>query len=430
MPAQLPTDVHITYSRQYRRCRKAGCTRCAPDTLGHGPYWFAYWREDGRLRSLYLGKRLPPGVAVPPEAAPMPEIDDLLPAAPLAVRTLGTFAVLLWGTPIQDSVWRRRAPLALFTCLLGARGHRLHREQVVDTLWPELEPPAAARRMHSTLHALRTILAGAGQHANPLRHEGEMIVLDPAGGQPAPEWLDADLFARLASLALHGEDRGACRAALDLYGGDYLQDDPYSEWVVLRRDELRDQYLALALHLARLSGAAGDLEEAERCLRLVLRHDACQEDAAATLMGMLASAGRRVDALRVYQDLASALELALGLAPSSEIELLRGRVQMQMAAQLPPLAHRPDEVGNLPTPATSFIGRLWEQGEIAQLLANARLVTLTGPGGCGKTRLALEAAGRLHERFPDGVWLIELAAIHDPALVATAVAATMGTPED
>ena len=423
MPAQLPTGVHITYSRQYRRCRKANCSRCAPDTLGHGPYWFAYWREAGRLRSCYLGKRQPPGAATAPEVVASV-------TSPLAVRTLGTFSVLLWGTPVPEATWRRRAPLALFTCLLGARGHRLHREQVVDTLWPELEPPAAARRLQSTLHALRTILAGPGQESNPLRHEGDMIVLEPVGTLPGPEWLDADLFSRLASVALRGEDSGICRAALALYGGDYLPDDLYSEWVVLRREELRNQYLALALHLARLSGAAGDLEGAEQYLRLVLRHDACQEDAAATLMGMLASAGRRVDALRVYQDLATALGTALGLAPSSEIELLRGRVQMQIAARLPPLGHRPDAVGNLPAPVTSFIGRIWEQGEIAQLLVSTRLVTLTGPGGCGKTRLALETTGRLHERFPDGVWLIELAAIHDPTLVAAVVAATVGTPDD
>lgn len=423
MPAQLPTNAHITYSRQYRRCRKAGCSRCGSDTFGHGPYWFAYWREDGRLRSCYLGKGLPPGATPPAEIVASV-------ASQLTVRTLGAFAVLLCDTPIPETVWRRRAPLALFTCLLGARGHRMHREQIVETLWPELEPAAATRRLHRTLHALRTILAGPGQETNPLQYEGEMIVLEPVGANPASEWLDADLFARVADSALHGEDRGSCRAALAVYGGDYVPDDPYSEWVVLRREELRSQYLALVLHLARLSGTVGDLEEAEQCLRMVLRHDACQEDAAATLMGMLASAGRRIDALRVYQDLATALERALGLAPSSEVEVLRGRLQMQMAARLPPSGQRPGAVGNLPSPVTSFVGRIWEQGEIAHLLASTRLVTLTGPGGCGKTRLALETAEGLHERFPDGVWLIELAAIHDPALVVAAVAATVGTPDE
>ena len=119
-------------------------------------------------------------------------------------------------------------------------------------------------------------------------------------------------------------------AVLRTYTGDYesyrkqraeevSQLEAKAERQEARRAELQSQYMALLLHLGRLSGSAGDLDEAEQCLRLVLQEDACQEDAAATLMGILAAAGRRIEALRIYQVLASALETTMDLAPSGEI---------------------------------------------------------------------------------------------------------------
>jgi predicted ATPase/DNA-binding SARP family transcriptional activator len=431
-----PPGAHVTYNRQYRRCHKPGCARCAAEGLGHGPYWFAYWREAGKVRSRYLGKEAPPGARGDAEPAHSEPAVALLAAGSwLRVHSLGRFQVVRGGTPVPAEAWRRRSVLMLFTCLLSASGHRLHREQVIDALWPEADLPVATRELHRALHALRTIVDRASDVPSALRLEGEMLVLAPARiAGMEPEWLDADSFERAAAVALEGRDLAACRTALACYHGDYLPDDPYSEWVSARRAELQSQYLELLLHLGRLSGSAGNLEEAEQSLRLVLQQDACQEDAAATLMGMLASAGRRIDALRIYQALASALETTMDLAPNGEIEGLRARLQAQesapVAAALPPQGGWPDAVGNLPAPLTSFVGRAWEQGEIVTLIVRSRLVTLTGPGGCGKTRLALEVAGRLHEQYPDGIWLVELAALQDAALVPKAVAATLGTLEE
>src|SRR5262245_6995739 len=85
-------------------------------------------------------------------------------------------------------------------------------------------------------------------------------------------------------------------------------------------------------------------------------------------------------------------------------------------------ARRP---GNLPAEATSFIGRRHELAEIRKRLTEARLVSLVGPGGVGKTRLALRAATDLARGFPDGAWLVELADLRDPALVGNAVMAAL-----
>ncbi len=371
------------------------------------------------MRSRYLGKQAPadlPLVTTPaedrvphPTAAGLPTRVPARAPAPLRVRTLGDFVAWQGHQRIPAARWTRRDVWALFTLLLGAPGYRLHRERACDALWPEVDPAAAARRLHATLHLLRAALDAPGAPRSRVRLVGDVLALEPdAEARPPTEWLDAVVFDQAAAVALAGRDPAACRAALAHYGGDYLPDEPYAEWVVTRREELRTRRQALLLHLARLSGAVGDLEEAERCLRAVLGSDACHEDAAATLMGLLAAAGQRSAALRVYQALAAALETDLDLAPGDEIEALRARLLAQEAApraadRAPPRAQRLTQPTNLPAAATRFVGRVWEQREVAEVLSTTRLLTLLGPGGCGKTRLALEVAGAPGGAYPDGI---------------------------
>jgi predicted ATPase/DNA-binding SARP family transcriptional activator len=432
-----PTDAHVTYSLQYRRCRKPGCGKCSTGSSGHGPYWFAYWRENGRLRSRYLGKTMPADAASVSETAPL---EATKASTALRVRTLGGLAVWRGSEPIPSAGWNRRAVRGLFTCLLSAQGCRLHREQLRELLWPD--EARARRKLNDTVHLLRRLLDGPDDVAGKIHLVGDVLVLEPAGGrQSDPDWLDALTFERTARVALDGADRAACRAAIAHYGGAYLPDEPYADWVVARRETLHELYQGTLRHLASLSGAAGDFEEAECCLSLLLVEDPCHEDAAAALMGMLASTGRRTEALRVYQTLAAALDADLGLAPSSEVELLRGQVLALVAApSAAEIATRSTlsvRVGNLPSSLTSFVGRSWEREEIRGLLAPngpptdslTRLLTLTGPGGCGKTRLALEAAVAPAEEYPDGVWLVELAALPDPDLVPRAIANALGLQE-
>ncbi len=153
-------------------------------------------------------------------------------------------------------------------------------------------------------------------------------------------------------------------------------------------------------------------------------------------MGLLSAQGRRTAALRLYQALATALEADLDLAPNGAIEALRARLLAQEAApyaadqppHTPPTATMATPT-NLPAPLTGFVGRAWETREIAEMMADARLLTLTGPGGCGKTRLALEVAGTLVGSYPDGVWHVELAALGDATLLAEVVATALGVRE-
>jgi AAA domain len=105
-------------------------------------------------------------------------------------------------------------------------------------------------------------------------------------------------------------------------------------------------------------------------------------------------------------------------------------VHPNLPADFPPLRSLDARPHNLPLQLTSFVGRERELGEVAALLGAQRLLTLTGPGGTGKTRLALQAAADALEASPDGVWLVELAALADPALVPQAVAQAVGVREE
>ena len=102
-------------------------------------------------------------------------------------------------------------------------------------------------------------------------------------------------------------------------------------------------------------------------------------------------------------------------------------VEPAEAKRAPRSPQRPSH--NLPSELSSFVGREKELPEVRRLLENNRLLTLTGPGGCGKTRLALAAAGELVEKFEDGVWMVELASMDEPSLVPQAVASTLGVRE-
>src|SRR5215472_13238079 len=118
------------------------------------------------------------------------------------------------------------------------------------------------------------------------------------------------------------------------------------------------------------------------------------------------------------------LAAELGLEPGEELRRLQQAVLRQEVAAVQPLRH------NLPAPLTSFLGREGDLARLDSLLGQARLVTLTGPGGAGKTRLAVEAGERMLGRFPDGVWLVNLAGIRDPALVPGKVMGALGVRQE
>jgi predicted ATPase/DNA-binding SARP family transcriptional activator len=373
-----------------------------------------------------------------------------LPEPPLLeVGLLGGFRVVVGDRAIEPEHWRRRKVRHLIQ-ILALAGGRMHRDQVLDQLWPDLAPGAAANNLHQTLHHARRALDPGGSSPLPfLQIRSDQVHLAPEEAVS----IDVAAFAAAARAAQGSPDPSAYRAALDRYTGDLLPDEPYVDWATGRREDLRRTYLGLLLELARLQEARHEDEAAIATLRRIIEADAIHEGANLALMRLYARRSRRQQALRQYQVYEERLRAELGAAPDPKIRrlyqaILDGHYPPERPAETEPglTASReekrrpgPIENGppeprpaishNLPHQLTGFVGRERELAELQQLLGRARLITLTGPGGCGKTRLALEVGGALLTSYPDGVWLVDLAPLFDPDLVPRAVSKLFGIRE-
>jgi predicted ATPase/DNA-binding SARP family transcriptional activator/DNA-binding CsgD family transcriptional regulator len=263
-----------------------------------------------------------------------------------------------------------------------------------------------------------------------LTSEDESLVLCPGGSL----WVDVEVFQEAAVMARRSRDPAAYRAAIELYAGELLPDDRYEEWAESRRQELRGTFLSLLTKLAGLCEERGEYGQAVETLQRALVEDPTNEEAHAQLMRLYALSGRQAEALAQYERLREALSGQLGTEPGTTTRRLHGEIaagRFPPSQRTAPAPEEPPHSGkhNLPAARTNFVGREREVVEVKRMLAMTGLLTLTGTGGCGKTRLALEVARDLVGAYPDGVWLVELAPLSNPALVPQAVAATLGVRE-
>ncbi len=318
----LQSQAHVTYSRQFRRCNKSDCSCCSLGAPGHGPYWYAYWREGRRLRSHYLGKQLPPAVAGPGLSLPTVTPRSPDPTNPcIRVRTLGSFEIWRGDIRVPAKSLRQRKVFGLLKCLISAPGQRVHREHAMEMLWPNADPQLGANNLRITVHRLRRILGETPGGVRYIHAEGDMLVLTAVPDVPAPQdWLDAAVFDRAVTNALAHKSIALCRAALALYKGDYLSEDLYDEWAVTRREELRQRYLAILLHTAALCEHDGAFSAAARCLHAVLDQDPYHEPATRGLMRLQVADGRTGEAVRTYRKLADVLRRELNIAPDVQTQ--------------------------------------------------------------------------------------------------------------
>jgi len=354
----------------------------------------------------------------------MPGIAPFAERMTLRIQLLGAFRVTLGSQAIEDAKWRRRKASTLVKLLALAPNHRLHREQILDLIWAELAPPQAANNFYQALYLARRIFDSTeADKTRWLRLEDDFLFLAPDDDL----WIDVQAFEEAAAAARRSRDPSAYRRALNLYAGELLPDDPYEEWTMARRQSLRQEHLSLLTSLAGLYQAAREHENAIETFKQVLGIETTHEDAHDRLMELYALTGRRDEALKQYQVLRETLDRELDAEPTPTSQHLYQRI---LTGDLQPLEARPAiPVHNLPNALTSFIGREREQREIKRFLRTARLLTLTGPGGCGKTRLALKVARDALGEYRDGVWLVELAALSDPTLVPRVLASALGVIE-
>jgi predicted ATPase/DNA-binding SARP family transcriptional activator/DNA-binding CsgD family transcriptional regulator len=352
---------------------------------------------------------------------------------PEAVRVwlLGGFRVSVGSRALEERHWHLKKAAALVKLLALSPGHHLHREQAMDLLWPDLGKKAASNNLRQVLHgARRTLTADPSMGSRYLASEDESLVLCRGGSL----WVDVEAFEESAVMARRSRDPAAYRAAIDLYAGELLPGDRYEGWAEGRREELRHMWLSLHVELARIYEERGEYERGIEALQRAILEEPTNEEAHAGLMRLYAFSDRPGEALAQYQRLQEALSGQLYAEVSATTQRLREDIA---TSRFPPdqptvtLTEESSDVGkhNLPTPRTSFVGREQEMVEIRRELTMTRLLTLTGTGGSGKTRLALELARDLVGAYPDGVWLVELAPLSEPELVAQEVAAALEIPE-
>jgi predicted ATPase/DNA-binding SARP family transcriptional activator/DNA-binding CsgD family transcriptional regulator len=360
-----------------------------------------------------------------------PEVSTSKRPKAVRIRLLGSFRVSVGSRTIQQDEWRLRKAAALVKLLALTPGHRLHREQVIEVLWPESGAKAASNNLRQVIYSARGILDPASDSQKSyLGQKDEHLILCPDGQL----WVDVDAFEEAATTARRSKDPATYRVAIDLYAGDLLPENRYEGWAEGRREELRQLYLALLLELASLYQEREEHALAIEALRKATAEEPTLEEAYASLMRLHAVSGRPERALSQYERLCDNLTRALGTRPAETTGCLRNEIAAGRLLPTPSTASAEDKTSeavkhNLSAPRTSFIGRDQEMVEVKRALAMTRLLTLTGAGGTGKTRLSLELARDLIGSYPDGVWLVELAPLSKGDLVTRQVAGILEVQE-
>jgi predicted ATPase/DNA-binding SARP family transcriptional activator len=349
------------------------------------------------------------------------------------VNLLGSFRVSVGDRVVEESAWQLRKATSLVKLLSLVPAHRLHREQMRDLLWPDSRRHAAANNLRQALHVARRALEPDLSAPHYIVSHGEQLALCP----DRPLWVDVEAFEEAAASARRSRDPAAYRVALDLYAGDLLPEDLYEDWAEDRRRQVRNSYLALLVEMAELCEERRDLGSAIDALREAVCEEPEHEAAHADLMRLYVKSDQRHKALRQYERLRQALRREFGTEPGRATqrlheEIVAGRVPV--AKLVSPEGIPSDSTlypprHNLPAALSSFVGREREVVEVKRALAMTRLLTLTGAGGSGKTRLALEVARHLVGAYPDGVWFVELAPLSQPQLVPQVVAEALGVRE-
>jgi len=346
------------------------------------------------------------------------------PTPKIRLRLLGPFNVTLDDQPMPPL--RSRSGLHLLALLALHANREVARDWLAGTLWPDSLEEQSLANLRRTLTDLRRAMGAASVRlTSPSTHALSLQVTAE----------ECDLLAFDAALNQGGPE--AWRSAIALYKGPLLADS-YEVWIETERAARQEDYLRALERLAHYERAQGAWREAAHLLRLAIAIDPLRESLYAALMEALAQGGDQAEAIQVYRALRLRLHEAFTNAnPSPEIMELYRRLRAEAQKRpLPPLLETsaeplpPSFPHNLPQRITAFVGREQERVALEGCLRTARLVTLTGTGGIGKTRLAMETAEEQGRAFADGVWLVELAAITDATLIPNAAAEVLGLREE
>jgi predicted ATPase/DNA-binding SARP family transcriptional activator len=349
------------------------------------------------------------------------------------VCLLGPPRIELDGTVVE---LKRRKVLALLA-YLAVTAHPHNRDVLTELLYPGRGRTRAMANFRQTLSCLRTALGDPWIHAD-------------FGNVSLPTsnslWVDVHEFQAFVkparSISGSGgteeeqakEERRLMEAAR-LYRGEflagfYLKDSPaFEEWQFLQKETLQQDYAAVLDRLVEIHTTHGQLDRAIEEARRRVALDPVDERAHRRLMRIYERAGRRSAAMRQYELCRMILNSELEEEPARETQVLYERIKHRSIGSKSTSVRTPDELpNNFPTQTTSLIGRFRETSELIELLMRTqpRLITLTGPGGVGKTRLALEGAAGAAKAFHHGVFFIDLLNVRLPEQLPSSIAGALG----
>jgi predicted ATPase/DNA-binding SARP family transcriptional activator len=348
-------------------------------------------------------------------------------------RILGPVEVWEGGRSLPLGGAKQRALLAI---LITQANQVVAADRLIALIWPGEPPDTAAHSLQVYVSELRKVLEPKHRAGTPYA-----VLMSQAPGyliRVEGDGLDLNRFQRMVDKARQSMSNGApeaaseeFREALGIWRGPALADlaaQPFALSVAVRLNEAKlralEDRIDADLALGRHADLVGELDS------LVGQHP-LRERFSRQLMLALYRSGRQAEASDVYQHVRERLVEELGMEPGAELQqMLKAILNQDAAIDLAPKTSATSQrLHNLPKQLTSFVGRENEIEEVSALLVSSRLVTLTGAGGVGKTRLAIEVATQVADDYAGGVWLVELAPLNDGSLVPQTIMSAMGLRE-
>jgi DNA-binding SARP family transcriptional activator len=305
---------------------------------------------------------------------------------------------------------RFRSPTATaLLCYLAAENRPISRSHLITFFWPDQPETQGRSELRRVLHNLSTILPDC------IVTERQIVQFQPT----ADCQIDLQRLRQLRHTThLPDLQEAAVLCRGELAEGLYLQECPeFDAWLMAERERWRQRCYDVLAAATRLSIEAGRYQDGLRCAHRLTDLDPWREEAQRHLMELLARTGQQSAALRQYELCQQALAQELGVAPASETTALYERIKLAAANPAAPL----------PRPATTFIGRSQEVADLGDWLRqpSCRLVTIVGPGGMGKTRLAQAVAATEAAHFLNGVCYVSLVDVPTVEALVMAVAAAL-----